>query len=161
LQCTVLARSWDTSIRARCPRAVLLGSSPEAQGWRITTIDELSDDFGHAVQQAWIEVDVPRCGYCQSGQSMATIALEDLYATLSTGRVAVEEEGTNQHSGPVRQLAEMVERAGVPFDTRWLGGVIARISGSTQISCGLATRYHRNNVTWSVTGGCLLGCSTR
>jgi isoquinoline 1-oxidoreductase alpha subunit len=42
---------------------------------RITTIEGLSDDRGHPVQRAWIELDVPQCGYCQSGQIMSAAAL--------------------------------------------------------------------------------------
>lgn len=41
----------------------------------ITTIEGLSPDGTHPVQQAWIEVDVPQCGYCQSGQIMTTVAM--------------------------------------------------------------------------------------
>lgn len=41
----------------------------------ITTIEGLSADNSHPVQQAWIELDVPQCGYCQSGQIMAAAAL--------------------------------------------------------------------------------------
>jgi aerobic-type carbon monoxide dehydrogenase small subunit (CoxS/CutS family) len=41
----------------------------------ITTIEGLSPDSSHPVQRAWIEHDVPQCGYCQSGQIMAVAAL--------------------------------------------------------------------------------------
>jgi aerobic-type carbon monoxide dehydrogenase small subunit (CoxS/CutS family) len=41
----------------------------------ITTIEGLSEDGDHPVQQAWIEVDVPQCGYCQAGQIMQASAL--------------------------------------------------------------------------------------
>ena len=41
----------------------------------ITTIEGLSTDGSHPVQQAWIELDVPQCGYCQSGQIMTASAL--------------------------------------------------------------------------------------
>ena len=44
-------------------------------GKRITTIEGLSTDGSHPVQKAWIEYDVPQCGYCQSGQMMAAAAL--------------------------------------------------------------------------------------
>ncbi|MBK7593746.1 MAG: (2Fe-2S)-binding protein [Gemmatimonadetes bacterium] len=44
-------------------------------GKAITTIEGLSTDRSHAVQQAWIAEDVPQCGYCQSGQIMAVAAL--------------------------------------------------------------------------------------
>ena len=42
---------------------------------RITTIEGLSDKGDHPVQQAWIEHDVPQCGYCQAGQIMSAAAL--------------------------------------------------------------------------------------
>jgi isoquinoline 1-oxidoreductase subunit alpha len=42
---------------------------------KITTIEGLSDDGNHPVQQAWKEVDVAQCGYCQAGQIMSAAAL--------------------------------------------------------------------------------------
>ncbi len=47
----------------------------DAVGKAITTIEGLSADGTHPVQLAWIEYDVPQCGYCQSGQIMAAVAL--------------------------------------------------------------------------------------
>jgi isoquinoline 1-oxidoreductase alpha subunit len=44
-------------------------------GDRITTIEGLSRNASHAVQKAWAELDVPQCGYCQSGQLMAAASL--------------------------------------------------------------------------------------
>jgi aerobic-type carbon monoxide dehydrogenase small subunit (CoxS/CutS family) len=44
-------------------------------GKAVTTIEGLSADGTHPVQLAWIEYDVPQCGYCQSGQIMAAVAL--------------------------------------------------------------------------------------
>ena len=44
---------------------------------QITTIEGLSPDRSHPVQQAWIEEEVPQCGYCQSGQIMSAVALLD------------------------------------------------------------------------------------
>lgn len=41
----------------------------------VTTIEGLSPDRSHVVQQAWMELDVPQCGYCQSGQIMSASAL--------------------------------------------------------------------------------------
>ena len=46
----------------------------DAAGKSITTIEGLSPDSKHPVQQAWLAEDVPQCGYCQSGQIMATVA---------------------------------------------------------------------------------------
>ena len=45
------------------------------EGMTITTIEGLSDDSTHPLQVAWIEEQVPQCGYCQSGQIMAAAAL--------------------------------------------------------------------------------------
>jgi isoquinoline 1-oxidoreductase alpha subunit len=41
----------------------------------VTTIEGLSPDGSHPLQQAWREVDVPQCGYCQAGQIMSAAAL--------------------------------------------------------------------------------------
>ena len=41
----------------------------------VTTIEGLSEDGNHPVQRAWLEHDVPQCGYCQSGQIMNAVAL--------------------------------------------------------------------------------------
>ena len=43
-------------------------------GKRVTTIEGLSANLSHPLQRAWIEVDVPQCGYCQSGQIMQAAA---------------------------------------------------------------------------------------
>jgi isoquinoline 1-oxidoreductase subunit alpha len=42
---------------------------------KITTIEGISDNIDHVVQKAWIEEQVPQCGYCQSGQIMSAVAL--------------------------------------------------------------------------------------
>ena len=65
--CTVLVegrpvRSCQTPVRT-------VGAKP------VTTIEGLSADGSHPLQQAWMELDVPQCGYCQAGQIMAAAAL--------------------------------------------------------------------------------------
>ena len=55
-------------------RSCLLQVS-QVQGMNITTIEGLSEDGDHPVQQAWLEHDVPQCGYCQSGQIMSAASL--------------------------------------------------------------------------------------
>jgi aerobic-type carbon monoxide dehydrogenase small subunit (CoxS/CutS family) len=63
---------------------VLIGKRPvrscgitvgEVAGKDITTIEGLSPDSRHPVQLAWVEEQVPQCGYCQSGQIMAAVSL--------------------------------------------------------------------------------------
>ena len=46
-----------------------------AGGKDVTTIEGLSPDLSHPLQRAWIEIDVPQCGYCQSGQTMSAAVL--------------------------------------------------------------------------------------
>jgi isoquinoline 1-oxidoreductase alpha subunit len=53
--------------------SITLGSLTPAQ--KITTIEGLSRDLTHPVQKAWLELEVPQCGYCQSGMLMAAAAL--------------------------------------------------------------------------------------
>jgi isoquinoline 1-oxidoreductase alpha subunit len=59
---------------------------------RVTTIEGLSPDISHPLQQAWMTLDVPQCGYCQAGQIMNAVALllktpqptdEDIDASMS------------------------------------------------------------------------------
>jgi aerobic-type carbon monoxide dehydrogenase small subunit (CoxS/CutS family) len=47
----------------------------DAAGKDITTIEGLSSDLSHPLQKAWMEIDVPQCGYCQSGQIMSAAVL--------------------------------------------------------------------------------------
>ncbi|MEN2283430.1 (2Fe-2S)-binding protein [Algoriphagus sp. SE2] len=46
-----------------------------AEGTEITTIEGISEKGDHPVQKAWLEHDVPQCGYCQAGQIMSAVAL--------------------------------------------------------------------------------------
>jgi isoquinoline 1-oxidoreductase subunit alpha len=61
-------------INGAAQRSCILPVS-NAAGKKITTIEGLSPDRSHPVQQAWIAEQVPQCGYCQSGQIMTAVAL--------------------------------------------------------------------------------------
>ena len=65
----------------------------DAEGARITTIEGLDPKGQHPVQQAWIEEQVPQCGYCQIGQIMATTAL--LSKDLDPSEKEIEDKITN------------------------------------------------------------------
>ena len=67
--CTVLLN--DQPIRS-CVTPI-----SSVHGKRVTTIEGLAEQHAHVVQQAWIEEDVPQCGYCQSGQIMTAVGLLD------------------------------------------------------------------------------------
>lgn len=66
--CTVLI---DGAALRSCSMAV--GDVTHSQ--KITTIEGLSPDLSHPLQKAWLALDVPQCGYCQSGQLLAAAAL--------------------------------------------------------------------------------------
>tara|TARA_B100000700_G_scaffold322115_2_gene422889 strand:- start:229 stop:693 length:465 start_codon:yes stop_codon:yes gene_type:complete len=51
----------------------------DIEGKEITTIEGLSSNNSHPIQQAWIEEQVPQCGYCQSGQIMTAVSLLERY----------------------------------------------------------------------------------
>jgi len=65
--CTVLI---DGEAKKSCQIA-----AEDAAGKQVLTIESLSPDGTHPLQKAWIEEDVPQCGYCQSGQIMAAYGL--------------------------------------------------------------------------------------
>ncbi|MDB5597268.1 MAG: iorA 2 [Hyphomicrobiales bacterium] len=56
-------------------RSCSLPVSSFNENQKIVTIEGLSPDVTHPIQKAWLELDVPQCGYCQSGQIMAAAAL--------------------------------------------------------------------------------------
>ena len=56
-------------------RSCALPVSAVTADQKIVTIEGLSPDSSHPAQKAWLELDVPQCGYCQSGQIMAVAAL--------------------------------------------------------------------------------------
>ena len=62
-------------IEGRPSKACVLPVDGVAKGEAITTIEGLSENGEHPVQKAWIEEQVPQCGYCQSGQIMQAAAL--------------------------------------------------------------------------------------
>jgi isoquinoline 1-oxidoreductase alpha subunit len=66
--CTVL-------IDGEAVRACVVPVSAVAASQKITTIEGLSADGSHPLQRAWLELDVPQCGYCQPGMIMSAAAL--------------------------------------------------------------------------------------
>jgi isoquinoline 1-oxidoreductase subunit alpha len=80
------------------------------EGQEITTIEGLFPDAQHPAQIAWREGDVPECGYCQSGQIMATAAL--LAKNSSPTDADIEREITNLcRCGTYLRIREAVHRA--------------------------------------------------
>jgi aerobic-type carbon monoxide dehydrogenase small subunit (CoxS/CutS family) len=69
-QCGACTVHLDGQATRSCVTAI-----SSVAGKKVTTIEGISPDSSHAVQQAWIAEEVPQCGYCQSGQIMSAAAL--------------------------------------------------------------------------------------
>src|SRR5574341_1006775 len=81
-----------------------------AIGTPITTIEGLSSDGTHPVQLAWKEFDVPQCGYCQSGQILAAVAL--LSKTPRPTDADIDAQMTNAcRCGTDHRIRQAVHRA--------------------------------------------------
>ncbi len=70
-----LCGSCTVHVNGAAVRSCALPVSAVQPGQQITTIEALHAQGAHALQKAWIENDVPQCGYCQSGMLMAAAAL--------------------------------------------------------------------------------------
>lgn len=77
----------------------------------ITTIEGLSDDNTHPVQAAWIEEQVPQCGYCQSGQIMAAVALLEKKASPSDADIDAAMQGHICRCGTYPRIREAIKKA--------------------------------------------------
>jgi isoquinoline 1-oxidoreductase alpha subunit len=80
-------------------------------GKKITTIEGLSPDRSHPVQQAWIEIDVPQCGYCQSGQIMSASALLAKNAKPNDAEIDDAMEGNICRCGTYQRIRQAIHRA--------------------------------------------------
>jgi isoquinoline 1-oxidoreductase alpha subunit len=69
--------SCTVHVNGEAQRSCVLPLEAVAETDRIITIEGLSEDGSHPVQKAWLELDVPQCGYCQTGMIMAAAALLD------------------------------------------------------------------------------------
>jgi isoquinoline 1-oxidoreductase subunit alpha len=80
-------------------------------GKNVTTIEGLSLDGSHPVQQAWMEEDVPQCGYCQSGQIMQAASLLSKKAKPSETDIDEAMRGNVCRCGTYLQIRRAVHRA--------------------------------------------------
>jgi aerobic-type carbon monoxide dehydrogenase small subunit (CoxS/CutS family) len=81
------------------------------EGRRITTIEGLSPDRSHAVQRAWIELDVPQCGYCQSGQIMSAAALLRDHPRPNDAEIDAAMAGNICRCGTYPRIRKAIHRA--------------------------------------------------
>ena len=78
---------------------------------RIVTIEGLSRDRSHPVQRAWAEVDVPQCGYCQSGQIMSAAALLKKNKAPTRDQIKEHMQGNICRCGTYARIVRAIERA--------------------------------------------------
>jgi isoquinoline 1-oxidoreductase subunit alpha len=78
---------------------------------KVTTIEGLSADGSHAVQQAWIEHQVPQCGYCQSGQIMSAVALIENRPTPTDADIDQAMNGNICRCGTYQRIRAAIHRA--------------------------------------------------
>jgi aerobic-type carbon monoxide dehydrogenase small subunit (CoxS/CutS family) len=81
------------------------------EGKKITTIEGLSQGRSHPVQRAWIELDVPQCGYCQSGQIMSAAALLRSNSAPSDGDIDAAMAGNLCRCGTYARIRNAIHRA--------------------------------------------------
>lgn len=77
----------------------------------VTTIEGLSADSTHAVQLAWVEAQVPQCGYCQSGQIMAAAALLDATPAPTDADIDAAMQGNICRCGTYLRIRSAIHRA--------------------------------------------------
>ncbi|MGC1388121.1 MAG: (2Fe-2S)-binding protein [Steroidobacteraceae bacterium] len=81
------------------------------EGKSITTIEGLSQGRNHPVQRAWIELDVPQCGYCQSGQIMSAAALLRSNAAPTDADIDAAMAGNICRCGTYARIRKAIHRA--------------------------------------------------
>ena len=93
-------------------------------GKKVTTIEGLSPDNSHPVQVAWIERDVPQCGYCQSGQIMATVALLAKNPRPTDSDIDEVMKGSICRCGTYQDIRGAIHRAAEIMSGKGKGGAV-------------------------------------
>ena len=78
---------------------------------QVTTIEGLSESGEHPVQQAWMEIDVPQCGYCQAGQIMSAAALLKSNPSPSDADIEAAMDGNICRCGTYLRIKKAIKRA--------------------------------------------------
>lgn len=81
------------------------------EGKKITTIEGISTDRSHPVQKAWIQHQVPQCGYCQSGQIMSAVALLSRNATPTDDEMNSAMAGNICRCGTYQRIRDAIKTA--------------------------------------------------
>ena len=109
-------------------------------GKQVTTIEGLSPDRSHPVQRAWMEFDVPQCGYCQSGQIMQAASLLAKTPNPTNAEIDDSMSGNICRCGTYQQIREAIHRA-------------ARLAGAPAQAGGAAVLEPEPSADPVMTGG--------
>ena len=95
-----------------------------ASGKEVTTIEGIAEtELGKTVQEAWQEVDVPQCGYCQSGQIMSAVALLKENPRPSEAQITAAMDGNLCRCVTYNRIRAAIQMAaGMPMDAEDRGG---------------------------------------
>jgi len=90
-----------------------------ADGHAVTTIEGLAPDASHPLQQAWLELRVPQCGFCQAGQLMTAAALLTIKPKPTNAEIDASLAGNLCRCGTYPRIRAAIRRAaGLPEDER-------------------------------------------
>jgi isoquinoline 1-oxidoreductase alpha subunit len=93
------------------PTRACLTAASAAVGKKITTIEGLSANAAHPLQQAWIAEQVPQCGYCQSGQIMTAAALLAKTPKPTDAQIDTAMQGNICRCGTYQRIHRAIKRA--------------------------------------------------
>lgn len=92
-------------------RSCTLPVAAAAEAKNITTIEGISKNIDHAVQKAWLEVQVPQCGYCQSGQIMSAVSLLSSNSKPTDADIDAAMVGNICRCGTYSRIRKAIHRA--------------------------------------------------
>ncbi len=98
-------------IDGKSTRSCITPITAVIDGQKITTIEGLSSDSSHPVQKAWVEAQVPQCGYCQSGQIMHAAGLLNQNPSPSKEEIVKYMSANLCRCGTYMRIAKAVEMA--------------------------------------------------
>jgi isoquinoline 1-oxidoreductase alpha subunit len=105
-----LCGACTVHVNGKAVRACVTKLSSVA-GTRVTTIEGLSPDSSHPLQQAWVAEEVPQCGYCQSGQIMKAAELLATNPKPTREQIVAHMDGNICRCGTYHRIVAAIQRA--------------------------------------------------
>jgi isoquinoline 1-oxidoreductase alpha subunit len=109
------------------PARACLITAREVGAQTITTIEGLSTDGSHPLQRAWVELDVPQCGYCQAGQIMSAAALLQQKPQPTDAEIADAMNGNLCRCGTYLRIRAAIKKASTMRGGAPSAGVAGRV----------------------------------